>query len=61
MLAFRAGDSIVNISFGICVGLCALAIIGVDIQALLIGLGTLLVSSAFLIGSASSKFVEVSF
>lgn len=42
-------------------GFIAMAIIGVNIQALLIGLGSLVVSFAFMIGPASSKYLEVIF
>lgn len=52
-------ERIINVAFYTVCGFIILAALGVDIYALLMGLSGLLVSFAFMIGTASSKYLEV--
>lgn len=59
MTSFLCTDErIVNVVFYVLVGFIILAALGVDINALFLGLSGLLVSFAFMIGTASSKYLE---
>ena len=55
-----ADESIVSVGFNIFLAFMILGLLGVDINALFIFLSGLLVSFAFMIGSASAKYLEVS-
>lgn len=52
-------ETIVNVFFYICAAFVIMAVLGVDLEALIIGLGTVLVSFAFMIGPTSSNYLEV--
>jgi hypothetical protein len=54
-----ADERIVNVGFYIVGFFCVMGVLGVDIGALIIALSGLVVSFAFMIGSASSKYLEV--
>jgi len=54
----RSYGQIANLIFFIAATLCGLWAIGVEVKTLVIGISGLLVSSAFMIGAAASKYLE---
>jgi hypothetical protein len=52
-------ESIINVIFYIVAFFVFFGVLGVNIKALFVGFLGLIVSFAFMIGSASSKYVEV--
>jgi Mechanosensitive ion channel len=56
---FIPDESIVTVGFYAVLSLVVMAILGVDIQTVIIGLASIVVSFAFMIGPASSKALEV--
>jgi hypothetical protein len=56
---FLSDKSIINAGFYPFLSLVVMSILGVDMHAMIIGLGSITVSLAFMIGPATSRAVEV--
>jgi hypothetical protein len=58
-MCLAADERIANSVFYVIVGFVILAAFGLDINSIFVLLSSILVSFAFMIGSASSKYLEV--